>query len=352
MKFNNSSVADANLDEAVAHGMKNGYMKEYLQKKYSPSNPTNQQATTDYQEATPEPAFNREKFYDEWKSGKKPLVDAIMSNYTKPVPTLSPEQQQKAKFGSAITDTLSSLGEMFAHGQGARIRNREGATNMQTTNAKIQALQDKDNEEMQRFNGIKTSAELQDFNQQMQQESAARGERRQYLLFNAQQRAAKAKLASDAEKTRQAAELKAAELKEKTRQFNAGHSVDLYNANTSRMGKEEDIKSKGFNVGKAFVKPQDVNQIASEIIKNEKPTVIVMQKDARGNLSPVKVPIDVNSTAETKKALIAKYPQYAENHYGYSVSTPAKPAVNWEKPIQQPANGLLSTQPKVKSIYD
>jgi hypothetical protein len=63
-----------------------------------------------------------------------------------------PEQAKRAKFAAALTDGLSSLVEMFAHGQGAYVRNREGETSSQTTNARLRELQEKYERELRRVN--------------------------------------------------------------------------------------------------------------------------------------------------------------------------------------------------------
>jgi hypothetical protein len=320
------------------------------------------------------PDFDYNNFYNEWKTGKKPLVDILTSNYRKPEKEIDPEQAKKAKFGAALTDSLSSIAEIVANGKGSLVRNRGNEpTSTQTTNERLQKLQDKYDNEMLNYNAAKGNGEMQDFNQQLQSAMNARGQKRQYLLYKSkelQDNAKEAQKQAD-EQQKNAADyqlkleeqgFKGKELSEKMRQFNLGYGIDKqklgieqYNAKTSRIGKEQDEKSKGFNAGKAFVKPQDVNQIAAEIIKNEKPTVIVMKQDARGNMSPIKVPIDVNSSIETKKALIAKYPNYAETHYGMNtsqqVTAPVRtsaPAVNWKMPIGK----NITTQAKVKSIYD
>jgi len=187
----------------------------------------------------PEP-FNQDKFYEEWQSGKKPLVDAIMSNYTKPVPTLTPE---KAKFGSALTDTFSSLAEMFAHGQGARIRNREGASNQQTTNAKLQAYQDKYDQEMQRYGGMKANAELMDFNKKLELDRMNSQEKRQYYL-NKQLQVEKAaalarQIANDS--ASQAARTRGLDIQENGQKITAGHYANVdatAKANLNRTTKD------------------------------------------------------------------------------------------------------------------
>ena len=95
------------------------------------------------QEVEQQEPFDPNKVYEQWQTSKKPILDIIMAGQKKPEPTLTPEDEQKARFGSALGDTFGSLAEMFAHGQGARVRNREGKSSVQNTNERLQALRDK-----------------------------------------------------------------------------------------------------------------------------------------------------------------------------------------------------------------
>ncbi|NDV46105.1 hypothetical protein D0T49_03495 [Paludibacter sp. 221] len=133
------------------------------------------------------PAFNYNQFVSDWKEGGKPIVEAIMSNYSKPEPQITPEQEKRAKFASALTDSFSSLAEMFAHGQGAHIRNREGNTSSQTTNARLDAIRDKYNNDLTRYQTMRGNAEMQDFNQMLKAAMDARGEKRQWLMYKDRQ---------------------------------------------------------------------------------------------------------------------------------------------------------------------
>jgi len=115
------------------------------------------------------PGFDSKKAWQDYQTGGKPMLEAIMSNYQKPVPTLTPEQEQKAKYGSALTDTMSTLAEMFASGQGAMVRNRANdPTSTQTTNARLQALQDKYKNDLMQYNHINSNVQLQDWGQARQ----------------------------------------------------------------------------------------------------------------------------------------------------------------------------------------
>ena len=78
--------------------------------------------TTIQQEDEYIPEFDYQKAIEDYKTGQKPILDAIMSNYKKPEQQIDPEQEKKAKFGAALTDTFSSMAEMFQHGQGVQGR--------------------------------------------------------------------------------------------------------------------------------------------------------------------------------------------------------------------------------------
>jgi len=148
--------------------------------------------------------FDYKKFSEEWKAGKKPVVDLIMSNYKKPEPTIDPEQEKRIKYAAAMTDTVNSLAEMFAHGQGARIRNDQGPSNTQTTNARLQAIRDKYNNDILHYQSVKGNAEMQDFNQQLQAAMQNRGEKRTYYIRKSEQEAKdKLQAKKDAESKRQ-----------------------------------------------------------------------------------------------------------------------------------------------------
>jgi len=147
------------------------------------------------------PAFNREQAYSDWQSGKKPILDALMSNYVKPERQITPEQAKRAKTAAAISDSLATLAQMFAYSQGARVRNPQGRTSMQTTNERLRAMQDKYEQDMLRYGTARTNAEMQDFNQYLRDAMNAHGQRRQNILYKAQRaqqiEQARAKAAAD-----------------------------------------------------------------------------------------------------------------------------------------------------------
>ena len=148
---------------------------------------------TNIQEVEEYEPFDYNKAIEDYKSGQKPILDAIMANYKKPVPVVDPDQEKKAKFGAALTDTFGSLAEMFAHGQGALVGKRETPSNTQTTNARLQALKDKYDNDMLQYGATKSNAELQDLNMYLSNARDAAGKKREYRLY-------KAKAAQEAEK--------------------------------------------------------------------------------------------------------------------------------------------------------
>ena len=173
--------------------------------------------------------------YNEWKASKKPIVDIIMRNYKKPEPQLTERQAEQAKFSSALTDTLTTVGEMFAHGQGARVRNRTTPTNTKQTNARIKAIQDKQDADMLQWQSAMGNAEMQDFNQHLSTAMQQRGEKRNYYLRKAEQtaRAIQARSKAEAE-ARKAAQDQAnfeTEHAETVRKNKAGEAIDWANLN-------------------------------------------------------------------------------------------------------------------------
>lgn len=136
--------------------------------------------------------FDYNKAMDEYKGGRKPLLDAIMSNYKKPEKQINPEQEKKAKFGSALSDTFGSLAQMFAHGQGARVQRNQGASSTEKTNARLQAIRDKYEQDLTQYQTIKGNAAVQDLNMHLANAKEASGKKRQYLLYRAKQAAEEA----------------------------------------------------------------------------------------------------------------------------------------------------------------
>ena len=112
-----------------------------------------------------------------------------MSNYKKPEPQINPEQEKKAKYGAALSDTFSSLAQMLAHGQGARVQRKQGASSTEKTNARLQAIRDKYEQDLTQYQTIKGNAAVQDLNMHLANAKEASGKKRQYLLYRAKQAA-------------------------------------------------------------------------------------------------------------------------------------------------------------------
>jgi hypothetical protein len=127
--------------------------------------------------------FDYTKAMSDYNTGQKPILDAIMSNYKKPEQPIDPEQAQKAKFGAAMTDTLGSLAEMVAQGNGARIRNRTTPTSTQTTNARLKEIQDKYEKDLTQYQAVNGNAQMQDLNMFLANRREANGLKRQYLTY-------------------------------------------------------------------------------------------------------------------------------------------------------------------------
>ncbi len=187
------------------------------------------------------------KAWQEYQSGEKPILHAIMSNYTPPVPEITPEQAQKAKFGSALTDTFSSLAEMFAHGQGARVRNREGASNTQMTNARIKGMNDAYDQKMQQYNGTKANAELQDFNRKLSTDQYNENLKRTFYLNKQQQEAKAAAIARQTAKDNADLELKKQGLgiQSATQKATEQHNRNTESLERQKIDKENENKFSG-----------------------------------------------------------------------------------------------------------
>ena len=198
------------------------------------------------QEVEQQEPFDPNKVYEQWQTSKKPILDIIMAGQKKPEPTLTPEDEQKARFGSALGDTFGSLAEMFAHGQGARVRNREGKSSVQNTNERLQALRDKYDAADATYRGVEANANLQDFTGYLSNAMKARNEKREFKLNVAAQEAKQAELERQAQllAAKQAAEDKrhADKMAEDKRQFDKRLSLDWYKAQKESKAQAEKEK--------------------------------------------------------------------------------------------------------------
>lgn len=140
----------------------------------------------------------------EWQASKKPVYDIIMSRYPKPEKQIDPETERKAKFAAQLSDGLTSIGEMFAHGTGARVKSRAGQpTSTGTTNASLKAAADKYEQSMDRYLTADSNAKLQDLNMYMSQAQQERGEKRKMYLYQKEQEAKAAAAALAARKQKE-----------------------------------------------------------------------------------------------------------------------------------------------------
>ena len=133
------------------------------------------------QEIEAMPAFNRQQAFEEWQGGKKPLLDALMSNYTPPEKMITPEQAKKARFGAAMTDTFGTLAEIFAHSRGANIKQRGGQSSQQVTNDRLMQMQEKYEDDLLRYNAALGDAQAKDFAAHLQDAIRSREEQREVL---------------------------------------------------------------------------------------------------------------------------------------------------------------------------
>jgi len=282
--------------------------------------------------------------YDEWQKTKKPIVDIIMRNYKKPEPQLSPEQIQRAKYSSAITDTLSSIGEMFAHGQGARVRNRTTPTNTQYTNTRLQALQDKQDQDMLRWQSMMGNAEMQDFTQYQQQARESRGEKRQYYLRKAEQsaRAIQAKIKSEADSKKEAEKKRQFDLKygEDVRSNKAGEAINWAQLNKDKKTEKKTIPV--FFNGKEHSLPVEyMDVVVARAIKDG----IAGKIKEQGSTVEKPVSSTTNLTPAQKTQIFQQvYTRYLDPlPDGRFTIQPKAKSQNWKKPKVQSSSTQSTT---------
>ena len=110
--------------------------------------------------------FDSQKFMEDMKDYSGPAIEFAKRYLTPPEPEISPEDARRAKFASALTDTFKTLGEMYASGQGAHIRNRSGEeSSTSRTNSTLQRMRDKDRQEQQKFQNILYGSAMRDYTQ-------------------------------------------------------------------------------------------------------------------------------------------------------------------------------------------
>lgn len=257
--------------------------------------------TTTVQEDEYGPELDYNKILEDYNVSKKPILDAIMSNYKKPEPQIDPEQEKKAKFGAALTDTFGSLAEMFAHGQGALVSKRDTPSSTQTTNARLQALKDKYDKDMLQYGAVKSNAELQDLNMYLSARREADGAKRSYNLY-------KAKAAQEAERKRQF------DIKQKEQ---ARHNRAMENKPT---GSEKDKTPKTLPVfvnNKQLDFPADLMEevVARAIKDGVAGNTTVETTDRRGTKTKKSVPIQLNtplSVQQKQQIFQSVYPRYLQ----------------------------------------
>ena len=311
-----------------------------------------------YEQSVNDP-FDYARAMEEYKVGKKPLLDAIMSNYKKPEPQITPEQEKRAKFGAALTDTFGSLAEMFAHGQGALVRNRETPSNTETTNARLQAIKDKYENDMLQYGATKSNAELQDLNMYLANRREAAGAKRNYAAYKAKKEYDAAQAEADRklkeQLAKEAAGQKDKEFKEGQRQFDKKNALDWYNATKDK--KEEKKTVPVFINGKQENLPSEyINKVVGNAIREGKAgTIKQTKKDARGK----EVTVDEKITSTTKltqeqtmQIFEQAYPQYIKEKLpdGRFVIMQSS---SWKKPKTQVQNSPQSKVPQTStgSLY-
>lgn len=292
-----------------------------------------------YEQSVNDP-FDYARAMEEYKVGKKPLLDAIMSNYKKPEPQITPEQEKRAKFGAALTDTFGSLAEMFAHGQGALVRNRETPSNTETTNARLQAIKDKYENDMLQYGATKSNAELQDLNMYLADRKAARKEGLDYAAYKAKKEYDAAQAEADRklkeQLAKEAAEQKDKEFKEGQRQFDKKLALDTYNA-TKDKNKEKKTVPVFLNNKQEDLPIEYVDKVVGIAIRRGKAGKVTQTvSDRNGKPITQSVPITATTklTPEQKMQIFEQvYPLYVKEKTAdnrFVIEEVEKPF--WKKP--------------------
>lgn len=330
MTFEHDTVDKNNIVSALNHGLKNKYFQDYFKSKYA--QPAQQSVQTQLPKSD---KFDYDKFYQDWKGGNKPIVNAIMDNYQKPTPELTPEQAQKARTAAGLTDTLSSMAEIFAHAQGATIRPREGASSIQTTNDRLQAFQDKYKNDMLRYQTVKGNAELQDFNQRLNMDLDQRKEDRAAQIYAS-------KMAAEEAKQKAAAEIKQKELNLRQKQIGIQASAQAENARHNRRAEQISAQDKNttaqnktvpvFINGQQHRLPSDlIDHVVNLAIQDgSADSIPILIKGEHDKMTTIKQPITTttNITPLQKKAIFEKsYGKYlsVDNKGNIQINESQKP---------------------------
>ena len=256
--------------------------------------------------------FDYNKAMDEYKGGRKPLLDAIMSNYKKPEKQINPEQEKKAKFGAALSDTFSSLAQMFAHGQGARVQRKQGASSTEKTNARLQAIRDKYEQDLTQYQTIKGNAAVQDLNMHLANAKEASGKKRQYLLYRAKQAAEEAENDKKRQQELDDNKLKREQQKEDlSTKFDQSKELAMLKAGLVKKGSTSTSTRSGT---KAAINPADAVEANIQAEKIDKEWLVktgYMKKqtkvDPRTRKPTTTYAWDAKATPAIKKELAARY---------------------------------------------
>ena len=260
--------------------------------------------TTIQQEDEYVPEFDYQKAIEDYKTGQKPILDAIMSNYKKPEQQIDPEQEKKAKFGAALTDTFSSMAEMFQHGQGGLVQKRDTPSSTQTTNARLQAIKDKYDKDMLQYGAVKSNAELQDLNMYLNNAREAAGKKREYKLY-------KAKAAQEEEKTAE----QARQFERKQRETER-HNRAMERKPSGNINKEDKPKTIPVFINNRQQEfPADLMEevVARAIKDGVAGNTTVETTDRRGTKTKKTVPVQLNtplSVQQKRQIFQSVYPKY------------------------------------------
>ena len=161
------------------------------------------------------------------------LTNYLKELYKPPQARLTPEQEQRARMMSGISDGLSSLAEMFAHGRGAYIRDREPNVSQKTTNERLEQWRQKYENDLFRYNNAMAGARERDINNYIagrHKDDAFDFEKLKYNYSNNYNLYRDAEGAHNAEE--KAAQAQAFSLEKQKRQFEAQRKLKDIDTNT------------------------------------------------------------------------------------------------------------------------
>ena len=120
-----------------------------------------------------------------WKEAEAagtPALQFFQSVYQRPQPKLTPQQENKARLGAGIADSLSLLAEVFANSRGAYVRDRDPNVAQKTTAQTIKEYQNKFAGENDKYNNGLYGAQITDYDNFLKNFARTSGTTRENLI--------------------------------------------------------------------------------------------------------------------------------------------------------------------------